>query len=515
MVRHLIQALLAFPALNEGFRVRNKRSQTVDLPVVAPAANQSIHSGVPVFTMLPLTTIVNNGQDVSSDIGWMFDRLAEAHVDGFMVDVWWGITEPSPKTYVWDGYRKLFQMAKDRGWKVQIVASFHQCGGNVGDDCFIPIPNWIGRNEGVWYKDQYGNENYEYISLFADEVKIAPQTAMCALADEEKTDCGYHGIGQGECQAKGCCWQESTKAGTPWCFDSAGSAPPVEARTPVEMYTDWFRAFEAEFASDLSSTIVEVMVGLGPAGELRYPSYPLKHWNFCGIGEFQCFDQHAEQQLRAQAERRGNLAWAGAFRGEDVGNYNSRPPSSTRFFDWQYQQDQGRFFLEWYFASLKDHGRRVLTAGKGVFGRHSGVHLAAKIAGIHWWHGDKSHAAEVTAGYYNTNFVNAYSEIAAAFKASGNVTFCFTCLEMRNHEMPAECSSTPVDLVRQTREAARSIGIPYAGENALPRYDRAAYDQILSSKGDLTAFTLLRLNPRLIQGNEFDEFKRFVWLMHQ
>merc|ERR1719499_1554435 len=123
--------------------------------------------------MLPLTTITSDGKDVSPDIFGFFDRLDDgSFIDGFMVDVWWGVTEPSPKTYVWEGYRKLFDLAKTRGWKVQVVASFHQCGGNVGDDCFIPVPSWIPRDQSLWYKDQSGNQNFEYISLWADNVKI-------------------------------------------------------------------------------------------------------------------------------------------------------------------------------------------------------------------------------------------------------------------------------------------------------------------------------------------------------
>lgn len=38
----------------------------------------------------------------------------------------------------------------------------------------------------------------------------------------------------------------------------------------------------------VSGTICEIEVGLGPCGELRYPSYPAKHgWKYPGIGEFQ------------------------------------------------------------------------------------------------------------------------------------------------------------------------------------------------------------------------------------
>lgn len=41
-----------------------------------------------------------------------------------------------------------------------------------------------------------------------------------------------------------------------------------------------------EFFED--ETITEIEVGLGPCGELRYPSYPeTQGWVFPGIGEFQ------------------------------------------------------------------------------------------------------------------------------------------------------------------------------------------------------------------------------------
>ena len=42
--------------------------------------------------------------------------------------------------------------------------------------------------------------------------------------------------------------------------------------------------------SQYPSTISSVEVGMGPAGELRYPSYQLSKWTFPGIGAFQCYD---------------------------------------------------------------------------------------------------------------------------------------------------------------------------------------------------------------------------------
>ena len=48
-------------------------------------------------------------------------------------------------------------------------------------------------------------------------------TASCDLASSQKKDCGYMGINQAQCEAKGCCWRpafltENIPTDTPWCF---------------------------------------------------------------------------------------------------------------------------------------------------------------------------------------------------------------------------------------------------------------------------------------------------------
>lgn len=49
------------------------------------------------------------------------------------------------------------------------------------------------------------------------------------------------------------------------------------------------RSFRVEFDEFFEGGIIsEIEIGLGPCGELRYPSYPEKHgWKYPGIGEFQ------------------------------------------------------------------------------------------------------------------------------------------------------------------------------------------------------------------------------------
>lgn len=49
------------------------------------------------------------------------------------------------------------------------------------------------------------------------------------------------------------------------------------------------RSFRVEFDEYFNDGIISmIQVGLGPCGELRYPSCPVKHgWRYPGIGEFQ------------------------------------------------------------------------------------------------------------------------------------------------------------------------------------------------------------------------------------
>lgn len=59
------------------------------------------------------------------------------------------------------------------------------------------------------------------------------------------------------------------------------------------LQADFIAAFADEFGDMLGGVITEVTVGMGPAGELRYPSYPEGdgRWRFPGIGQFQCYDK--------------------------------------------------------------------------------------------------------------------------------------------------------------------------------------------------------------------------------
>eukprot|EP00440_Ansanella_granifera_P010611 gb/GFBE01011513.1/.p1 GENE.gb/GFBE01011513.1/~~gb/GFBE01011513.1/.p1 ORF type:complete len:495 (+),score=74.32 gb/GFBE01011513.1/:1-1485(+) len=416
--------------------------------------------GVEVFVMMPLRGLVTSDGNLAEQakLDAIWNALESSGADGFMMDVWWGITEPSPKRYDFTAYRQLLNQAKVRGFKVQVVTSFHRCGGNVGDDCSIPLPAFVLNASDVWYKDSQGRETQEYISLFADDVNIG-------------------------------------------------------GRTPLEMYTDWFAAFATEFRAELGTTIVEVMVGLGPAGEMRYPSYPLGPWTFPGIGEFQCYDQHALASLEmAAATSACQRTCSQPPVSSSLGNYTSFP-EDTEFFSDGFMSEQGRFFLDWYSSSLKAHAAAVLNRSKLVFGTK--VRLAAKVAGIHWWYSSDSHAAELTAGYYNTNGRDAYSEIAQVLASAGADVLDFTCLEMRDVEQPRNARASPERLIVQVQKATEAAGLEFSGENALQRYDQTAFDQMLSYKAYIHSLTYLRMTETLVESSNLDRFRTFVGRMHE
>ncbi|PWZ54083.1 Beta-amylase 3, chloroplastic [Zea mays] len=423
--------------------------------------------GVPVYVMLPLDTVGPGGQlSRQRALAASLMALRGAGVEGVMVDVWWGVVErEGPGRYDWEAYAELVRMVERAGLRLQAVMSFHQCGGNVGDTCNIPLPPWVleemSSNPDIVYTDRSGRRNPEYISLGCDTL------------------------------------------------------PVLKGRTPIQVYTDYMRSFRERFRDYLGNVIAEIQVGMGPCGELRYPSYPEANgtWRFPGIGEFQCYDKYMRASLEAAAVAAGHQEW-GRGGPHDAGEYKQMP-DDTGFFrrEGTWSTEYGHFFLAWYSGMLLEHGDRVLAAAEAVFGG-TGATLSAKVAGIHWHYRTRSHAAELTAGYYNTRDRDGYAPIARMLAKRGAV-LNFTCMEMKDEQQPKHASCSPELLVQQVKTAASAAGVELAGENALERYDEAAFSQVASTArgAALAAFTYLRMNKTLFDGDNWRQFVSFVRAM--
>jgi len=252
---------------------------------------------------------------------------------------------------------------------------------------------------------------------------------------------------------------------------------------------------------------------------MRYPSYQLSRWSFPGVGEFQCYDKYMLADLATAASIAGHPEW-GNGGPNNAGTYNCNPCTDSNcgpFFTNggnNFASAYGQFFLNWYFSTLLDHGRNILNSIKTVV--PGGVQITAKVAGIHWQFNTPAHGAELTSGYKNDDG-NAYNKITSMLAALG-VAIDFTCFEMRNNEQPTgSCCCNPETLIYQTLQAAKSVGIHYQGENALPRYDQTAYNTILYESNRvfvIDGFTYLRLSDTLMQSSNLGTFSSFVNQMH-
>lgn len=483
-----------------------------DYETISRAASSSAEEAkgnVPVYVMLPLDTVwrqetekgvYNPVLKTPKALNECLQRLKAAGVTGVMVDVWWGMVEAdSPMKYNFEAYLELLRMAALNGLKVQAVMSFHAAGGNVGDNVNIPLPDWVLQvgedHPDIFYTDASGTRNPECLSLGCDTEEV------------------------------------------------------LMGRTPVAAYRDFVKAFLTATEGYLGWVVSEITVGLGPAGEMRYPSYPEGdgRWRFPGIGEFQCYDAYMLADLKEKAKEVGHPEW-GHGGPHDSGNY-TKCPWETGFFRPQtgsYKTDYGHFFLDWYSSSLIAHGDRILTSisevvrdhcrwrqdqisiecsrddGTKTVRRLEEVKVGIKLAGVHWWYKSSSHAGELTAGYYNTRDRNGYRTIMEMLKKHSAVAN-FTAVEMRDCEQPEYAKCSPQGLLAQLQEDALAVGIPLAGENALQRYDKFALERIehasygeetlIENCPQLKRLTFLRMGQSMF--DNWDAFESFIARMNR
>lgn len=433
-------------------------------------------NGVPVFIMLPLDTALPTPQIPPDIFHAYLKRLASLGVHGVMVDVWWRVCEPSAGRYDFSRYIALAKTCRSLSLKLQAVLSFHGCGGNIGDSVNIPLPDWVvaaGDQHHFWFSDRAGNVNREYISFGADYEPVLPMPP-----------------------------------------DERGR--PVRPRTPLQAYAAFTKKFVAAMEDEglMGVTVTELQVGLGPCGELRYPSYPLSRWTFPGIGEFQCFDKYLLRELAATVREKGSdVVKAATMPPDGTGRYNDTP-FDTAFFTGGMRTEPGRFFLQWYADRLLEHGEDVLRQVRDVVPKADrGVAIAVKISGVHWWKHCRSRAAEATCGYIGGDGQPMYRDIAKLLRAKGAV-LDFTCLEMRTIDQPMRARCGPRQLVAEVFQCARNENVAVAGENALQTFEKKAFGQIVYSfrccDAQKAGFTLLRLCDDLMMSANLKRLEGFV-----
>ncbi|MFS8030266.1 putative beta-amylase transcription factor BES/BZR family [Helianthus anomalus] len=427
---------------------------------------------VPVYVMLGTGLINKFCQLIDREAVRKELRLLKSlHVDGVFVDCWWGIVESQgPQRYCWSGYRELFNIVNEFELKLQVGLAFHEYGGNASGGIPIPLPQWvldIGKeNNDIFFTDREGRRNTECLSWGIDKERV------------------------------------------------------LKGRTGVEVYYDVMRSFRTEFDDMfIEGLITGVEIGLGPSGELKYPSFSEKTgWIYPGIGEFQCYDKYMQQDLHKLSNLRGYSFWVQGP--ENAGNYNSRP-HETGFFCEQgdYDSYYGRFFLNWYARFLIDHADVILSLATLAFEE---IPMVVKIPSVYWWYKSTSHAAELTAGYYNSANQDGYSALFEVLKKY-SVIVKFICEGLHlssdgNHDALAD----PKGLTWQVLNSAWDKGLTLAGQNALMYYDNEVFMRLAETAKPINDpdhhhfafFTFQPPLPLVENTSCLSELNHFIGCMH-
>ncbi|MDN3647905.1 family 14 glycosylhydrolase [Reinekea marina] len=426
--------------------------------------------------MAPLE--VNNWSEFENQLA----SVKSIGVTGVSVDVWWGKVEANgDQQFDWSYYDTIFQKIENAGLHIIPIMSFHQCGGNVGDDCNIPIPSWIWNkytNQGVSasdlkYKSEYGNESVETVSLWRDDYVLSE-------------------------------------------------------------YKEFMEAFEAHYASK-ANLIDEVNVSMGPAGELRYPSYNAHDGGLTGYptrGGFQAYSEPAKQDFRNWAiAKYGSVSGVSNNWGVALNSANDiNPPSNAGSFinnGDQYNTAYGRDFIRWYHDALMDHGYRMMDNAILAFdGAFANVELGFKIPGIHWKMSasdNTKRSAEMAAGLIPSDVdLNSastgygYGDIVGVAASYNNhprdVVLHFTALEM-NDDPNGGGQSLAQSLVFWVANEAAAQGVSIKGENALSggvTYD-GGWDNIVNAftYASYSGMTVLRIN-QVASGTGNYRYQQFI-----
>ena len=439
-------------------------------------------SGKTVNGMAPLHIQVYNDPCKEEQKDWIdfesYLRYADSvGIGAVTVDVWWGMVQKYDKdTFEWAYYDKLFGLIKSRGLDIVPIMSFHQCGGNVGDNYYAPVPQWvwgemkrnnpaIGTEDDLKYKSLQAKICPEYVSLWADTLVLT-----------------------------------------------------------------YYKRFLEEFSRHFdkyATNIPEINISCGPAGELRYPSYNSHdNWSYPQIGNLQCYSSLAKKSFQDYVKNLyGSVVNLNKSWNSKLSSFNDvAPPSNTDFFtNGDYKNIMyGKDLTTWYNQCLIEHGQRMLKMANDVLSQSSFMNkdIGFKIPGIHWQivNPDMPRVAEITAGLINSRaiqcddvgYATLLSKVIPPQLNKDKIVLHFTCLEMCNRyecDRSRQSGCNPGDatedysmasaLVFWVASDASKFGIRLKGENALAisPYDNKVWDNISNAldKANYQGVTILRI----------------------
>ncbi|KAL6343764.1 hypothetical protein AAG906_027534 [Vitis piasezkii] len=443
------------------------RSEKVSGDVSTSARRSKPVDGVRLYVGLPLDVVsdcntLNQVKAVSAGL----KALKLMGVDGVELPVWWGIAEKEAMgKYDWSGYLAVAEMVQKMGLKLHVSLCFH-----ASKQPKVSLPQWVSQigevQPDIFHTDRLGQHYKECLSLAVDDL------------------------------------------------------PVLDGKTPIQVYHDFCESFKTSFSHFMGSTITGISMGLGPDGELRYPSHHRvsKRGKVPGVGEFQCYDKNMLSLLKQHAEATGNPYW-GLGGPHDAPQYDGMPNSNNFFREHggSWETPYGDFFLSWYSNQLMSHGSSLLSLASTVF-CNSPVTISGKVPVVHSWYKTRSHPSELTAGFYNTVDKDGYERIAEIF-AKNSCKMILPGMDLSDDHQPQESLSSPELLLAQIKSACRKRGVQISGQNSSVSGAPGGFEQVkknlLGEDGVVDLFTYQRMGAYFFSPEHFPSFTELVRSLSQ
>ncbi|CAL9748592.1 unnamed protein product [Musa acuminata subsp. burmannicoides] len=438
------------------------RSEAVLEEKAPPPMKKKEAGPVRLYVGLPLDAVsdcnaVNHGKAIAAGLR----ALALLGVHGVDLPVFWGVAAAGD----WTSYLALAAMARDVGLRLRVSLHLH-----AQRRPRLPLPESVSRaaasNPDLLFSDRSGRRHPDCLSFAVDDL------------------------------------------------------PVLDGKTPMEVYEEFYQSFRFAFSDFFGATIEDITIGLGPNGELRYPSFPPSgSHGFTGVGEFQCYDKYMLADLKRHAMEAGNPIW-GHSGPHDAPEYNQSPAFGKFFKEngGSWETAYGQLFLSWYSGKLLSHGDRLLSVASQVFGDLP-VALSAKVPLLHWWHKTRSRPSQLTAGFYNTDGRDGYDAVAEIF-SSKSCTMIIPGMDLSDRDQPQGVKSSPESLLSQIMRACRKHGVRLAGENySLVGVGTTGFrrikENILAENSRLDSFTYHRMGAEFFSPEHWPLFTEFIRSMMQ
>ncbi|KAE8688372.1 Inactive beta-amylase 9 [Hibiscus syriacus] len=248
----------------------------------------------------------------------------------------------------------------------------------------------------------------------------------------------------------------------------------LDGKTPIQVYRDFCESFKSAFSPFIGSTITGISMGLGPDGELRYPSHhkPAKSGTITGVGEFRCYDTNMLNLLKQHAEANGNPLW-GLGGPHDAPTYDEAPNNFFNDHGGSWESAYGDFFLSWYSSELLSHGIRLLSIAFSIFGG-SEADVYGKVPLMH------SCCRDVCKEFMQNHLAG---------------------MDLSDEHQPHDSLSSPESLLAQIQTTCNKHGVEVAGHNltsgGLEQIKKNMLDDLPSEEGEATGSVQTSSDPNI------------------